>query len=161
MKNKICLLSLLLCIFLITLTTLTVLPSNASSTPKEDLPEVPNYSEDSSWLAKPAEIEHAVDVFYVYPTIYADEAPKNMDIYRTDLRKKASHLLTSQAGVYSGSANLFAPFYRQMSIIELDPSRDMFRDKYFRIGADDVQRAFDYYLAHFNKDRPIILAGHS
>jgi hypothetical protein len=110
---------------------------------EEAVPPCPDYSKDSDWAAKPEKIEQPVDVFYVYPTIYPEEYPKNMDIRRKDLRRRAEHLLTAQAGVFSPSANLFAPFYRQVSFTVLDPKKDTFHDPYFRIGADDVHRAFD------------------
>jgi hypothetical protein len=133
-----------------------------SAQQKEDaIPPCPDYSQASDWAAKPGKIDKPVDVFYVYPTIYPEAYPKNMDIRRKDLRRRAEHLLTAQAGVFSPSANLFAPFYRQVSFTVLDPKKDMFHDPYFRIGADDVHRAFDYYVRYLNPDRPFILAGDS
>ena len=128
--------------------------------------EAPDYSVASSWLALSSEVPREVDVFYVYPTIYIDKFPLNMDIYREDLRENARGLLTAQAGVYSGAANLFAPFYRQQSAatqgMEADNGgRDGFADPVFRVGYEDVARAFEYYLANLNTSRPFILAGHS
>jgi len=125
------------------------------------VPPCPDYAQDVSWAAKSATVDKPVDVFYVYPTIYPEKAPKNMDTSRKDLRRRVEHLLVAQAGVYSDSANLFAPFYRQVSFACLDPDVDMFHHPYFRIGADDVHRAFDYYLLRMNPDRPFILAGDS
>ena len=77
---------------------------------KQAVPPCPDYAQDNAWAGKPASIEKPVDVFYVYPTIYPESFPKNMDIRRDDLRARAVHLLSAQAGVFSGSANLFAPF---------------------------------------------------
>ena len=161
MKTPLYVLLSLLILFIIFLKPQTAFSLSKTEPLKEAISEVTDYSQKSSWLTTPGKIEHAVDVFYVYPTIYGDTSPKNMDISSADLRETAGHLLVSQAGVYSESANLFAPFYRQMSMAALDSSKDMFSNKYFRIGAEEVQRAFDYYLTHFNKDRPFILAGHS
>lgn len=128
--------------------------------------EEPNYAEDHSWVGKPAVISKPVDVFYVYPTIYVGENPPNMDINDPKLRENAEGLLTSQAGVYSPFANLFAPFYRQQTAAtqSMEPNnggRDAFSDPIFLTGYSDVERAFDYYLEHLNPDRPFILAGHS
>ena len=122
---------------------------------------VPEYSEAISWVTQCANPDKAIDVFYVYPTIFGDENPPNMDISDPDLQSRAINLLTTQAGVYTNTANLFAPYYRQMSMARLDPETDMFKNEYFRIGAEDVDRAFDYYLSHLNLDRPFIIAGHS
>ncbi len=121
----------------------------------------PDYAVNSNWLAKPNDIDTPVDVFYVYPTIYGEKTPRNMDIRRPDLQARAKHLLVAQAGVYSPFANLFAPYYRQMTFAQLDSAKDIYQNPYFQIGANDVCKAFDYYLKHFNRDRPFILAGHS
>lgn len=121
-----------------------------------------DYSSKSSWANIPETIDHPVDVFYVFPTIYSEEKPLNMDIMnRPDLQSKAKGLMIAQAGVYSSSANLFAPFYRQTSFVALNPDEDMYSNKYFRVGADDVADAFEYYLTHLNQGRPFILASHS
>jgi len=126
----------------------------------------PDYSQDVSWVIKADKIEKEVDVFYIYPTIYLGKEPENMDIFNPQLRSNARGLLTAQAGVYSPYANLFAPFYRQQSAAtqSMEPNnggRDAFADSLFLKGYKDVERAFDYYLEHLNKDRPFILAGHS
>ncbi|MCB2188007.1 MAG: DUF3089 domain-containing protein [Deltaproteobacteria bacterium] len=134
----------------------------AAPTPQAcDIPACPNYAQDVSWAAKPSKPDKPVDVFYVYPTIYHDTNPKNMDLCNQELRSDVQGLLKSQAGVYAGAANLCAPYYRQMSIACLDPHVDMSLNRYFRLGADDVQRAFNYYLTYLNQGRPFILAGHS
>nr|WP_321258767.1 DUF3089 domain-containing protein [uncultured Pseudodesulfovibrio sp.] len=126
-----------------------------------EIPACPDYKNGDSWAAQPPAPTKAVDVFYVYPTIYSDTAPKNMDVFNEKLRSDVQGLLKAQAGVYSGSANLFAPYYRQVSFACLDPDADMTLNQYFRIGADDVHRAFDYYMSFLNQGRPFILAGHS
>lgn len=73
-----------------------------------------NYKNSENWVSLP-DVEKDVDVFYIYPTIYAGEDVLNMDITDPDLRQNAKGLLTAQAGVYSPYANIFAPFYRQQS----------------------------------------------
>jgi pimeloyl-ACP methyl ester carboxylesterase len=130
------------------------------------IPSELNYMDDNSWVAKPTTINKSVDVFYVYPTIYVEQTPPNMDISDPQLRKNAKGLLTAQAGIYSPYANLFAPFYRQQSAFtqSMEPNnggRDAFADPRFLTGYHDVERAFDYYTEHLNPDRPFILAGHS
>ena len=130
------------------------------------IPAEPDYTDDSSWVAKPTTISKSVDVFYIYPTIYVGESPENMDISDPKLRANAEGLLTAQAGVYSPYANLFAPFYRQQSAAtqSMEPNnggKDAFADPLFQTGYHDVERAFAYYLQELNPDRPFILAGHS
>ncbi|MEA3284381.1 MAG: DUF3089 domain-containing protein [Synergistota bacterium] len=126
----------------------------------------PDYKDDFAWVSKPDKPDKPVDVFYVYPTIYMDKEPSNMDISRKDLRSNAEGLLVAQAGVYSPYANLFAPFYRQQTAASqsMEPNnggRDAFADPIFRVGYSDVERAFDHYVEHLNQGRPFILAGHS
>jgi hypothetical protein len=156
-------LSLLTCLFALCCFATVCIASDGGNTSQksDEVPPCPDYSRGNAWASKPAAPDKPVDVFYVYPTIYPEPAPKNMDIRRDDLRKRVEHLLLAQAGVFSPSANLYAPFYRQVSFTVLDPQKDTFHDPYFRIGADDVHRAFDYYLRHINPDRPFILAGDS
>ena len=125
-----------------------------------------DYSEEFCWVVKPQTIDKSVDVFYVYPTIYLGTNPENMDISDLSLRENAKGLTVAQAGVYSPYANLFAPFYRQQSAALQSMAAgnggiDAFQDPVFQVGAEDVERAFDYYLKHLNSDRPFILASHS
>lgn len=127
---------------------------------------MPDYTAGSAWLNKPVKIDKPVDVFYIYPTIYVDKSPLNMDISREDLRDNARGLLTAQAGIYSPYANLFAPFYRQQSAATQsmeanNGGKDAFADPSFKIGYGDVERAFDHYIDHLNPDRPFLIAGHS
>ena len=128
--------------------------------------EQPDYSEEFCWVAKPQAIDKLVDVFYVYPTIYAGTDPKNMDISDPSLRDNAKGLIAAQGGVYSPYANMFAPFYRQQSgalqsMAAGNDGKDGYQDPVFQVGAEDIERAFDYYIKHLNPDRPFIIAGHS
>jgi hypothetical protein len=125
-----------------------------------------DYAQDFCWVTKPATTDKKVDVFYVYPTIYVGADPSNMDISDTSLRKNADGLLVAQASVFSSSANLFAPYYRQQTAAQQsmeagNGGADAFADPVFQVGAKDVEQAFEYYLKNLNPDRPFILAGHS
>lgn len=125
-----------------------------------------NYVNSYNWVSLPSAIDKKVDVFYVYPTIYAGKDPKNMLISDSSLRAKAQSLLVSQAGVFSPHTNLFAPFYRQQSgafqsMEAGNGGKDAFKDPVFQVGAEDVENAFNYYLKNLNPDRPFILASHS
>jgi len=128
--------------------------------------EQPDYSDTFCWVTQPESIDKPVDVFYVYPTIYVGKSPANMDISDPSLRENAKGLTVAQAGVYSPHANMFAPFYRQesaalQSMEAGNGGKDAYKDPAFQVGARDVERAFDYYLAHLNPNRPFILASHS
>ncbi len=125
-----------------------------------------DYTDSFCWLSRPDVPAKKVDVFYVYPTIYVEKDPLNMDISDAGLRRNAAGLLTAQAGVYAESANVFAPFYRQQSAatqsMEVkNGGRDAYEDPAFKLGCRDVETAFMYYLEQLNSGRPFILAGHS
>ena len=154
-------LSFLFCLAAFGPVSATALAASTTTNTAGCVPECPDYNQMVSWASLPGHPDNPVDVFYVYPTIYFEASPWNMDVFNQALRADVQGLLKAQAGVYSGAANLFAPYYRQVSFAALDPNEDMTRNSYFRIGADDVHRAFDYYLNFFNQGRPFILAAHS
>ena len=148
-------------IFLVMILVVTVSCNNSSES-KSTL----DYSQSENWVVQPSSLEKEVDVFYVYPTIYAGKDPQNMDIYDVSLRENAKGLTVAQGGVYSAHANMFAPFYRQetAALQSMDAGNngvDAFEDPVFQVGANDVISAFDYYIENLNPDRPFILAGHS
>ena len=60
--------------------------------------EQADYSEEYCWVAKAQTIDKAVDVFYIYPTIYLGKDPKNMDISDPSLRDNAKGLIVAQGG---------------------------------------------------------------
>ncbi|UUX91936.1 DUF3089 domain-containing protein [Methanoplanus endosymbiosus] len=119
-----------------------------------------DYSDSSNWISVPA-IDKEVDVFYVYPTVSGNETGL-MDITNEDERALAEGVFTSQGSVFESNANVYAPYYRQMStgadMTQTPVATDI---KEFKIGAADVEDAFDYYLNNYNEGRPFILAGHS
>ncbi len=118
-----------------------------------------DYSKQSNWLAQDETASHEIDVFYVYPTIYTESSPPNMNVERFDLRERAKILLKTQASVFSDQANLYAPFYSQASMAAAKIGD--YDDVFFKRGSEDVVDAFDYYIKNLNNDRPFILAGHS
>ena len=127
-----------------------------SSSPAQN----PDYRNVSMWLSLPSQ-EKAVDVFYVYPTVSSNPGG-NMDILSEDERILAQGMLQAQASLFEGEANLFVPYYRQMSTKVVIPEEQVATDTpEFKQGAEDVARAFDYYIEKLNEGRPFILAGHS
>lgn len=124
-------------------------------------PPAPDYSKSGSWLAQPGQPpDHAVDVFWVYPTILTGGTNWLMDISDQSLVAMAQHTIDRQARVFAGSANLYAPLYRQMNLAGLSLSEEE-KDNAMQYGKEDIARAFEYYIKHLNRDRPFILAGHS
>lgn len=125
------------------------------------VPAAPDYAQAENWAFLPVALsDKPVDVFYVYPTIFGGNGPEQMDLSSADLRAKADVQIGINAGVFTDTANLYAPYYRQASI-ELIwlPARKA--GLLLADGYQDIIRAFEYYMEHFNQGRPFILAGFS
>lgn len=126
-----------------------------------DVPPAPDYDKDSSWLARPDDPDkYAVDIIWIYPTVLYDNSAWLMDITRKDLIAGAEETVETEAHAFSGLANLYAPFYRQMNLSGFNLPDEQ-RDAIVAYGEEDVRRALKYYLDHYNKGRPFIVAAHS
>jgi hypothetical protein len=99
----------------------------------------------------------AIDCFYVYPTISTDRTPNSDMTPDDEPRVAAVHFAR-----FSSVCRTFAPLYRQVTLAALAKAISGQES-----GADmeqpykDVKAAFDWYLAHENKGRGIVLIGHS
>lgn len=150
--------------------------------PKEDfdkntLATPPDYSQTSSWAARPdtadnadltppgetdAQAEAPADVFFVYPTVWFDrrvwndtlDNPKSLEVVD-------EIILSSQASAFNGCCKVYAPRYRQTTIGAFYAKDISQAEASFEIAYQDIERAFDHFLEHDNKGRPFILAGHS
>ncbi|WP_458775326.1 DUF3089 domain-containing protein [Desulforhopalus sp. 52FAK] len=126
----------------------------------KDVPAAPDYGQATGWLAKPTQLDSPVDVFFVYPTVLFNDTDWLMDTERVDMRKAAQASLDTQAVVFKGHANIFAPMYRQMNLAGLGLSKKD-ASPLQEIVHDDVWQAFNHYLKYENNGRPFFLAGHS
>ncbi|MET3825583.1 hypothetical protein ABIC16_001276 [Sphingomonas sp. PvP055] len=98
------------------------------------------------------------DCFYVYPTVSADPTP-NSDMAAGP---EEVAVATSQAARFTKHCRVFAPLYRQMTLVALrealqgKPMPDI-RARAFA----DVKAAWEEYLAYDNHGRGVVLIGHS
>ncbi len=122
-----------------------------------------DYSRSKYWLSFPADLQKA-DVFYVYPTAWQrTSADGNIcSIDNASMLRGSLSAFRRQASLFSGIANVYAPYYRQADagyVLSL-PEQERWN---FIAGTPsrDVIAAFDYYIKNFNEGRPFILAGHS
>jgi Protein of unknown function (DUF3089) len=124
------------------------------------IPAQPNFATPGGWLAKPSDPGLPVDVFYVYPTVLFNDTDWIMDPASSKMQTAAQAAFDTQAVVFDGQANIYAPMYRQMNLAALSlAEKDAAPlEKY---GHDDIWRAFNYYLKYENNGRPFFLAGHS
>jgi len=99
-----------------------------------------------------------IDCFYVYPTV-SNEPGGNSDLTITGAEKL---VVNAQFARFAAKCRLFAPMYRQVTLTAL---RAMIGGKPIpvdrELGYNDVLAAWNYYLAHDNKGRGVVLVGHS
>lgn len=172
---------------LIVLIFWAILLSSCAVRPKagfntESLPLTPDYSNPEHWAALPDRDDKAdqtpgdsilniqadaeVDVFFLHPTTYTgDKGHKNWNgpINDVKLNKKTDEgTIQYQASIFNGVGKVYAPRYRQAHLhayYTKDRKRDALQA--FELAYNDVKTAFEYYLEHYNQDRPIIIASHS
>lgn len=147
--------------------------------------KAPDYTQEKYWAALPDRQDAAdllptsdledvqamatIDVFYIYPTIYTGEKGQNQWNAPVDDRKFLdlvdSTALKNQATIFNGVGRVFAPYYRQAHIKSYGALNIPYRSKSaksaFELAYQDVEKAFDYYIEHYNQGRPFIIAAHS
>lgn len=125
-----------------------------------------DYADPANWVALPAqspETLKAVDIFYVYPTIFVDETQPFMRWDTPPLADKARLIARQQTAPFRSVGNIYAPFVRQGELTRVLKGLRVYpiATDAMQLGFRDVQDAFHYYLKHFNGGRPFILVGHS
>ncbi len=122
-------------------------------------PIATDYANPAHWISVPVVVDKKVDVFYLAPTAWQKldaNAPNICEIDEPTLLIGATAAFGRQATAFAPVGNLYAPYYRQADLSPVE------REKVIGgIPTQDAVAAFDYYLQHFNKGRPFILAGHS
>lgn len=140
-------------------------------------PAAPDYSKSAYWSALPFRKDAAdltpktekwiddslknVDVFYIYPTLYSKGKTWNADVNNKKLNKRLDRLpIKYQASVFNQVGRVYAPRYRQ-AIVKCFFDTTENSEKALDFAYQDVKKAFEYYLQHYNNGRPIIIASHS
>lgn len=143
----------------------------------DNQPLSPDYSIPDNWCALPFRKDAAdylpageawieddkkqVDVFYIYPTLYMKGKSWNADIQNKKLNQRIDRFpVKYQASIFNRSARVYAPRYRQ-AIIHSFYDTTSNGTKALDFAYEDIKRAFQYYLTHYNQGRPIIIASHS
>ena len=147
------------------------------------VPAVPDYAVAGNWAALPekedasdwlppgyVEVENPlreqVDVFYIHPTGFFGTENWNAAMgEESKLGIPTAAMLASQASAFNGVGKVYAPEYRQAtlySFIEGERAPEKTNGKQaLEVAYSDVARAFDYFLEHYSKGRPFVLASHS
>lgn len=145
---------------------------------KFNQPTAPNYSETKNWAALPFHKDNAdiipnnetwvsdsakkLDVFYIHPTIYTRKRTTwNASLDNKKINKELDNkAIRYQATAFNNTARIYAPRYRQAHIDVFDNESKLRYDA-LEFAYQDVKKAFEYYLNHYNNDRPIIIVSHS
>jgi pimeloyl-ACP methyl ester carboxylesterase len=137
----------------------------------------PDYAEESAWAALPAKsglaafvpagvepppTDPQVDVFFIHPTGYMGRADWNSPLdANSQTEENTRWMIANQASAYNGCCAVYAPRYREASIFRYISATPELYKKSGDFAYDDVDRAFTYFLEHYSKGRPFIIAGHS
>lgn len=143
------------------------------------LPDAPDYSNEDHWAALPWREDSAdwlpagsgyedkqarakVDVFFVHPTaaFYGDYWVAGMDnllhVAAVDYGIQPQHITA-----FNGVGKIYAPRYRSVRMpLNWSDDKESVK-KAIDLSYSDVVRAFDHYMKHWNKGRPIIIVSHS
>jgi hypothetical protein len=96
------------------------------------------------------------DCFYVYPTVSDQQGVQATKAIDPEIRSIALY----QAARYSQHCRVFAPVYRQITILGLGRISEVtaeMRETAYR----DVRDAWREYLRRHNRGRPVVVIGHS
>lgn len=135
------------------------------------------YADPALWYARPggtgtnpvqwkpegfAEAPAPVDaaVFFVHPTSYLKKDHWNAPLDDADAMRIGEAMVRANASVFSSSAEVWAPRYRQATFGAFVTDAPEARQAH-DLAYGDVARAFDAFVAAQPEGRPIVLAGHS
>mgnify|MGYP005990650375 CR=1 FL=1 len=143
---------------------------------QQSVPEAPDYASQQSWAILPTKYpeqlkkitrttlsELKADVFYVYPTLLSGKKDLRWNAPIDDANQNkaiVNYAVVNQASPFASSGKIYVPIYRQAHIKSYSLYSKGGKEA-FEIAYKDVKASFSYYLKHYNKGRPIIIASHS
>ena len=104
-----------------------------------------------------------IDCFYVYPTVSHDPGA----VSTMTVEPEERNVVVQQAARLRAKCRLYAPMYRQFTLTALaqiiahPPAPGTTPPPRPAVGYNDVVDAWNYYLAHENHGRGVVLVGHS
>ena len=137
----------------------------------------PDYANDNAWAALPGKPGLAayvpagvapppkdppVDVFFIHPTGYMNGADWNSPLDANSQTEENTHwMMANQASAFNGCCAVYAPRYREATIFRYFGATPALFKQSGDFAYADVDRAFTYFLEHYSKGRPFIIASHS
>ncbi|HTT98892.1 MAG TPA: DUF3089 domain-containing protein [Rhizomicrobium sp.] len=137
----------------------------------------PDYADAKNWAAlpskpgltalvpkgePPAVTQSDVDVFFIHPTGYLNNGDWNSPMDpNSATEENTKWMMANQASAFNGCCLIYAPRYRETSIYRYFSAPKDVAQKSVDMAYGDVDRAFTYFLEHYSKGRPFIIATHS
>ncbi len=140
-------------------------------------PPQPDYNDLANWSAwpgradtadqlpqgvtAPAEADRKAAVFYIHPTVFNGNEAWNADVSDDLVNLLVDYLpVLGQATVFNKCCQIYAPRYRQATLWTYIGAEEQ-SGLALNLAYQDVEAAFDHFLATVSPDMPIILASHS
>jgi len=102
------------------------------------------------------------DVFFIPPTNYLNGYKWNANVNDSLARGLTQKIgCKLQSSVFNESCKVYVPHYRTAILFSYITPQKKSARLAFALAYEDVKKAFLYYLKHYNKGRPIIIASHS
>lgn len=131
-----------------------------------------DYENPDNWMILPEKPAHSVDIiFIVGSSIWKGTQDNGVADISERMKKSAIRLYYDIAVGLADIANIYAPYYRQLSleyaadlnanVAESDRCAVYLKDVQSKEPKTDIFAALDYYFTTQNTTRPFILAGHS
>jgi hypothetical protein len=98
-----------------------------------------------------------IDCFYVYPTV-SGQPTTNAN---KDKDEELIEIARYQAQRYSQRCRVYAPVYRQLTLLSINAATAEQRAEGAKLAYGDVREAWRDYLARYNHGRGFVLIGHS
>ncbi len=129
--------------------------------PEDDDDGSVDYSDISNWAYWNAGEDKTADLFFVCPTVDMGKGGNLVaDIANEKYRSSFVGATNMELGIYNGSLNVFAPYYRQATFPVYNLPEEE-REVYLDIAYEDVKNAFLVYADTIRPSIPLVLAGFS
>ena len=139
------------------------------------IPQAPDYNDSLMWVRADGDTDGTgADIFYVVSTWEEDWSQWSMvngqcsmaichyaDVWNPVHRERMATEINKVAAYMSPGNRFFAPFYRHTTIEAWMTQNDDTISNRTRLSMNDVCTAFDYFQAHRDTSRPLIIAGFS
>ncbi len=144
-------------------------PSSGYIDSNSVIPTPPNYENPTMWVTADGDTDNTgADIFYVVSTWEEDWYTEDgrichyADVWNAQHRERMGALEINKVAAYMSSGNKFyAPYYRHTTIEAWMTKDEDLLSKRLKLAMDDVCKAFDYFQAHRDQTRPLVIAGFS